>query len=159
MLAVIVTVKVQLSNPEFMIIYWLPHVHIISLRGQRYVQWSEPEYWLCFSVGFYSTWLWIQTSILSCGTMPKDWHRSLIFLPYYRWGNFVIIVFGIMLHFLMRYATEQMEAIGSACPRALWIIQTSPPVEKLVTCGSPWALYHRIKWIFGFRVTCYSNPR
>ncbi len=47
--------------------------------GQRKVQWSEPEYWLCSSVGYYSTWLWIRLSILSCWAIPQDLCRSLIF--------------------------------------------------------------------------------
>ncbi len=35
-------------------------------------------YWLCFSVGYYSTWLWNQTTILSCGAIPQYLRRSLI---------------------------------------------------------------------------------
>ncbi len=40
---------------------------------------SEPGCWLCFSVGNYSTWFWIRLSIPSCGAIPQDLYRSLIF--------------------------------------------------------------------------------
>ncbi len=71
-LAVAVTVYVQLLIPEFTVTHLLPCLLIIPLCGQWKVQLSEPGYWLCFSVGYYSTWLWIRLSIHSCGAIPQD---------------------------------------------------------------------------------------
>ncbi len=79
MLAVVVTVQVQLLVPEFTVTHLLPYLLTIPLWGQSKVQWSESENWLCLSVGYYSTWLWIQLSILSWGAIPQDLCRSLRF--------------------------------------------------------------------------------
>ncbi len=84
---------------------WVP---TISLCGQWKVQCSEPEYWLCCSVSYYSTWLWIRLSIQSCGAIPQDLCRLLIFsLPI---GGEITgqLFFWITLQFLPRDATEQM---------------------------------------------------
>ncbi len=78
-LAVVVNVKVQLLVPEFMVTHLLPYLLIIPLCGQWKVQWSEPEYWLCFSVGYCSTWLWIRLSIQFFGAILQDFCRSKIF--------------------------------------------------------------------------------
>ncbi len=84
-------IQIQLSRrcPDFLVYFILItrdanlHHHsyllTIPLCGQWKVQWSEPEYWLCFSVGYYSTWLWIRLSIQSCVAIPQDWCMSLMF--------------------------------------------------------------------------------
>ncbi len=59
------------------------------LCGQWNVQWLETEYWQCSSVGYYGTWLWIRTLILSCGAIPQVAN----FLPTLRWGDYVTIGF------------------------------------------------------------------
>ncbi len=79
MLAVVVTAQVQLSVPEFTVTHLLPYLLTIPLCGQWYVQRLKPEYWMCFSVCYYSTWLWIRISILSCGAILQDLYRPLIF--------------------------------------------------------------------------------
>ncbi len=68
MLAEIVNLQAQLSVPEFAVTHLLPYLLTIPLCGQWNDQRSEPEYWLCFSVGYYSTCLWIRMSFLSCVT-------------------------------------------------------------------------------------------
>ncbi len=77
MLAVVVTV--QSFVPEFTVTHLLAYSLITPLCGQWNVQWLEPEHWLCFSVGFYSTWLRIWVYVLSCGAIPQDLCRSLFF--------------------------------------------------------------------------------
>ncbi len=62
-----------------MVTHLLPYTLTIALRGQWNIQCSEPGCRLCFSVGYYSTWLWIRLSILSYGAIPQDSCRSLIF--------------------------------------------------------------------------------
>ncbi len=79
MLAVVVIVSLQFSVPEFTVTHLLLYLHTFPLCWQRNVQRSEQEYWLYFSGGYFSTWLWIRTSILSCGAIPQDLCRSLIF--------------------------------------------------------------------------------
>ncbi len=74
-----IVLSIHLLVPEFTVTHLLPYLLTITLCGQWEVQWSEPEYWLCFSVGYYSTWLWIRLSIQSCGAIPQDLCRSLIF--------------------------------------------------------------------------------
>ncbi len=78
-LAVVITVKVYLLVPEFTVTHLLPYLLTVPLCGQWRVQWSEPEYWLCFSVGYYGTWLWIRLSTLSFEAIPQNLCRSLIF--------------------------------------------------------------------------------
>ncbi len=51
----------------------------IPLCGRSNVQRPETQCWLCFSVGYYSTWLWIRTPLLSCGSILQGLCRSLIF--------------------------------------------------------------------------------
>ncbi len=72
-------VRVLLLVKEYTVTQLLPYLLTIPLCGQWKDPWSEPEYWLWFSVGYYSTWLWIRLSILSCGAIPQDLRRSLIF--------------------------------------------------------------------------------
>ncbi len=62
-----------------MVTHLLPYILTIPLCGQWNIQCSGPGCRLCFSVGYYSTWLWIRLSILSCGAIPQDSCRSLIF--------------------------------------------------------------------------------
>ncbi len=65
--------------PEFTVTHLLPYLLTIPLCGQWNVQWLKREYWLCFGVGYYSTWLWIRISILSCWVIPQDLCSSLTF--------------------------------------------------------------------------------
>ncbi len=60
----------------------LPHLLSNPLCVQLDGQHSEPEYWLCFSVGYYSMWFWIRTSILSCGAITQEICRPIIFSLY-----------------------------------------------------------------------------
>ncbi len=64
---------------ELTVTHLLPYLLTIPWCRQWKVQWSEPEYWLCFSVGYCSTWLWIRLSIQSYGAIPQDLCRTLIF--------------------------------------------------------------------------------
>ncbi len=73
----VVTVQVQLLVPEFTVTHLLPYLLTIPLCGQWSVQWSEPEYWLCRNVGYYSTWLWIRIPIPPCGAILQGSCRSL----------------------------------------------------------------------------------
>ncbi len=103
-LAVVVTVQVQLLVPGFTVTHVLPY---FPLCGQWKGQWSEPEYWLCFSAGYYSTWLWIRLSILSCVAIPHGLCRLLIFsLPI--GGEIMWPLLFESLQFLLRDAPEQM---------------------------------------------------
>ncbi len=79
MLAVVITVHVEKLVPDFRVTHFIPYLLTIPVCGQWNVQWLEPEYWLCLSVGYYSTWPWIRLSILSCRAILKDLGRSLIF--------------------------------------------------------------------------------
>ncbi len=83
----VVLVQVQLFVPEFTVTHLLPYLLTIPLCGQWKVQWPETEYWLCFSVGYYSTWLWIRLSILSCGAIFAGFVQVINFLTSYRWGD------------------------------------------------------------------------
>ncbi len=85
MLAVVHTVQVQLSVPEFTATHVIPYLLDIPWCGQWNVQRLESEYWLGSNVGCYGKSLWIITPILSWGTTPQDLRRSLIFsLPIVR---------------------------------------------------------------------------
>ncbi len=70
--------QVQLLVPEFTVTHLLPFLLTTPLCGYWKVQWSKPEYCLCFRVGYYSTWLWARLSIQSCGAIPHDLCRWLI---------------------------------------------------------------------------------
>ncbi len=65
-------------GPKATVTHLLPHLLTTPMCGQWGVQRSEPEHWLCFSVGFYSMWPCIRTSILFKGAIPQDLHKSLI---------------------------------------------------------------------------------
>ncbi len=68
-LAVVVTVQVQLSIPDFTAAHLQPHLLTIPLCGHWDVQLLE--YWLCIDVYYHSTSLWIRTSILTYGQFPR----------------------------------------------------------------------------------------
>ncbi len=91
-----------------MLTHLLPYTLIIALWGQWNMQCSELGCRLCFSVGYYSTWLWIRLSILSCGAIPQDSCRSLIFSL--RIGGEIMwqLFFWITQQFLLWDATEQI---------------------------------------------------
>ncbi len=65
-------------GPRVMVTHLLPYILTIALCGQWNIQCSEPVFWLCSSVGYYSTWLWIRLSILSCGAIPQDSCKTLM---------------------------------------------------------------------------------
>ncbi len=54
-----------IDGSKVTITHLLPHLLTIPLYGQWDVQRSERGYWLL-------AWLWIWTSILSCGAIPQD---------------------------------------------------------------------------------------
>ncbi len=69
----------ELVGSRDMVTHLLPYILTNTLCGQWNIQCSEPGCWLCFSVGYHSTWRWFWLSILSCGAIPQDLCRSLIF--------------------------------------------------------------------------------
>ncbi len=69
----------EIVGSRVMVTHFLPYILTIPLCGQWTIQCSEPGCWLCFSLGYYTTWLWIRLSILSCGAFPQGFCRSLIF--------------------------------------------------------------------------------
>ncbi len=104
----------QLSVPEITVTHLLPYLLTTPLCGEWNDQRSEPDYWLCLSVAYYS-------AFYSAGFAQVS-----NFPPPYRWGDFVTIIFWITLQFLLRDATEQVKAIRSACSRAFWLLQIYP---------------------------------
>ncbi len=68
----------EIAGSRVMVTHLLPYILIIPLCGQLNIQCSEPGCWLCFSVGYYCTWLWIRLSIPSCGAIPQDSCRTLM---------------------------------------------------------------------------------
>ncbi len=122
----VVTVQGLLLVREFTVTHLLPYLLIIPMCGQWRVQWSEPEYWLCCSVGYYSTWLWIRICILSCGQVTY-------ILPSSRWGVYVAIVFWTAQQSLL---TDGTENVGHpACLLKNILIDSNLPV----TGWHPWS--------------------
>ncbi len=68
----------EIVGSRVMVTHLLPYILTNPLCGQWNIQCSEPGCWLCFNVGYYSTWLWIRLSILSCGAIPQDLCRTLM---------------------------------------------------------------------------------
>ncbi len=91
MLAVLVTVQMQLLVPEFTATHLPPYLLTIPLCGQWNVQWSEAEYWLCFSVGYFLAVLLVTVGgpLMSCTPLSKAvkraWVEQMTRLPYLLW--------------------------------------------------------------------------
>ncbi len=62
---------------RIMVTHLLPYILVFPFGAQWNIQCSDPGCWLCCSVGYYITWLWIRISILSCGAILQDLCRSI----------------------------------------------------------------------------------
>ncbi len=157
----------EIVGSRVMVTHLLPFILTIPLCGQWKVQWSEPEYWLCCSVGYYSTWLWIRLSILSCAANPQDLCRSLIFsLPI--GGE---IMFQLFFESLNSFYCEMR--LNKFRPSG-WLVKSILIDSNLpVTCWHPWSfivvltapktsnfdlIWRHVKACHTSRSTCKQRP-